>query len=192
MNQHNGCSLPPPPPSPRALAGTSSQAGGTVSSQAGVPDNASGGVYPQRSRPVSTYLPSISTSFLNVQGAGPSQASTPVSAARTLPVGHNLYSPATPSAVNRRTPGGLAAPPPPGSSTRVPAMEPYNPRQWSRNQVSGSQMVFQQRQSIMPASTSQITGMEGTSSIDFLMLPVESLARVLYSATPKPCNTPWD
>ncbi|KXT12847.1 hypothetical protein AC579_7606 [Pseudocercospora musae] len=40
-------------------------------------------------------------------------------------------------------------------------MEPYNPRQWSnRAQVSGSQMLFQQRHPTMPPSTSHITGME--------------------------------
>ena len=39
-------------------------------------------------------------------------------------------------------------------------MEPYNPQQW-RGQVSGSQMVFQQRANAGPSSTREVTGMEG-------------------------------
>lgn len=159
MSQHYEYPLPPPPPSPRH---------GSTSPGAGLYSNASGsalgeGSYGQQSSPPvsNAQLPSITTTFLSRQGLGNPEVSTPVSAARLSP-GVFPYAPATPSALNPRTPGGLVPPSPAINSPRSPAMEPYNPRQWSsRSQMSGSQMVFQQRQSSGPASSSQVTGMEG-------------------------------
>lgn len=152
--------LPPPPRSPRHHA--SLQAGGSVPNTPG-----SAGPVPrvlnlQRDRPVSAHLPFITTTFLEGQGGGyPSQASTPISGALLTPAAHLPYSPAAHAALNPHTPGGLP-PPPRGASPGHSAMEPYNPRQWGhRTQVSGSQMVFQQRQSQTPANTTQMTGMEG-------------------------------
>lgn len=162
--------LPPPPPSPRASGSTSPLTASlphTPASAGYVPGATSGG----RSRPVSAHLPVISTAFLSEQGALASNASTPVSGSHLSP--HFLHAPRTPSALNPQSPGGLSphrpgglVPPPPGGPPRSPAvaMEPYNPRQWqnSRGQVSGSQMVFQQRHAVV--GTTQVTGMEGLLS----------------------------
>lgn len=166
MSQQYEYPLPPPPPSPRHSS--SSPGAGPYPSASGSASAGSsfgGGSHGQQSsRPVSSaQLPSITTAFLGRQGPITSQASTPVSTTHLSP-GVFPYAPATPSALNPRTPGGLVPPSPAVNSPRSPAMEPYNPRQWSsRGHVSGSQMVFQQRQSTGPTSTNQVTGMEGVS-----------------------------
>ncbi|EME45322.1 hypothetical protein DOTSEDRAFT_71149 [Dothistroma septosporum NZE10] len=159
MSQQYDHSLPPPPPSPRS-GGTSTRAGPVSGSLApladagSVPEN----LHVQRSRPVSAVLPSLPTAFLGPQGAHSFQASTPVSGSRLSP-GIFPYAPGRPGCLGVETPGRLALPLPP-ATPRSPGMEPYNPRQWTRGQVSGSHMVLQQRHSTMPASTAQFTGQE--------------------------------
>jgi hypothetical protein len=151
---------PPPPPQDSPTSGTSGQ---------------------PRSRPISRLLPSITTSFSPGGQAGSlpqSQAATPVHGPHLSPGLSVSYGPATPSTLNPQTTSNFPrsiphSQPTPGSSPRT--MEPYNPRQWTRSQVSGSQMVFQQRQSTMPASTHNVTGMEGTLSIHFSSLECASL-----------------
>jgi hypothetical protein len=147
MSQHQDrySSFPPPPPQHPSAPGS-----------AGL----------SRSRPTSGLLSPLNTSFLHGgQGASlpQSQASTPVYGSHLSPGLPVSYSPRTPSALNPQTPSGLAPlpphHPPPGSPPST--MEPYNPRQWNRGQVSGSQMVYQQRHSAMPVSTAHVTGMEG-------------------------------
>lgn len=161
MSQQYDCPLPPPPPSPRS-GGTSTRAGSVSGSVAPQADarSVSENLHVHRTRPVSAVLPSITTTCLSPQGVYSSQASTPVSGNRLSP-GIFPYAPGTPSGLNPQTPGGLVPPPPPPATPRSPNMEPYNPLQWSRGQVSGSQMVFQQRHSTMPPSTMQLIGQEG-------------------------------
>lgn len=156
MNQQYDYPLPPPPPSPRS-GGTSNRAGPVSGSIELLAD--AGFVSGNLPGPVSAVLPSITTTFLSPQGACSSQASTSVSGTRLSP-GRFPYAPGTPGGLNPQIPGGLAPLQPP-ATPRSPSMEPYNPRQWSRGQVSGSQMVFQQRHSTMLASTAQLTGQEG-------------------------------
>ncbi|CAK4032286.1 (R,R)-butanediol dehydrogenase [Lecanosticta acicola] len=130
MSQHYA--YPPPPASRLATAGSSSSSSGPSG----------------RNRPVSARLPSISTASLTPPGP---YSSTPPSATQQQQQQQHL--PYTPSALNPRTTDGL----PP----QTPVMEPYNPRQWSsRGHVSGSQMLFQQRQANVPANAAQMTGME--------------------------------
>lgn len=140
----------PPPP-----GGTSPSAGSFPSppGSAGVAGVTHGSTHGQRS----PYLPSITTQFLGQPGVSASQNSTPVSANHLSP--HFSYN-------SPRTPGGLnthvLTPSSTGPPARTPSMEPYNPQQWrSRGQVSGSQMVFQQRHATMPGTTVNATGMEG-------------------------------
>lgn len=162
MSQQYDYSKPPPPPSPRP--GGSSPGARSVPSppaSAEAAGLATGSVHGQRSRPVSAHLPAITTAFLAEQGAFASQILTPVSGTQSYLSPHFLHSSRTPSGLNpnpqSQSPGALA------TSPGAPTMEPYNPRQWSnRGQVSGSQMVFQQRHATVPASTAQITGMEGS------------------------------
>ncbi|PPJ51169.1 hypothetical protein CBER1_08539 [Cercospora berteroae] len=142
----------PPPPGPP---------GGNPGSAGPFPSPpASFGVVPGRTHGQrSPYVPSITTQFLGSQGGTASQASTPASANHLSP--HFAYNtPRTPSGLNNQIHGGLT-PSTPGAPPRSPSMEPYNPQQWrNRGQVSGSQMVFQQRHGAMPMSTTNITGME--------------------------------
>lgn len=170
MSQQYEYPLPPPPPSPRH--GSTSPGAGpypSASASASAGFESGPGSHGQQSR--SAQLPSIRTAFLSPQGAISSQASTPVTGARLSP-GVFPYTPATSSALNPRTPGGLVPPSPAVNSPRSPTMEPYNPRQWSsRGQVSGSQMVFQQRQSTVPSS--QVTGMEGVFIFISMILVVK-------------------
>ena len=143
MNQQYG-SLPPPPPTP---------AFNNV-------HNA--GPFPQRQPP------SIVTNLARSLGGSsqtPTSAMSAVSGTTFAPGTPPSYAPSTPSALNPRTPSALA---PPGSQSASPrnslVMEPYNPRQWSsRGQVSGTQMVFQQRAPSVPQSSRDATGMERTS-----------------------------
>jgi len=137
MNQQQHDNLPPPPPrSPNVI------------SPNGSPFAA------QHRRPVSMIVqqrPSLTTNIARTLGA-------PHSAHTLAPPGPHPFSPATPSALNPHSPGGGLSP----SSASPRTMEPYNPRQWSHRggQVSGTQMVFQQRSSMTP-STREVTGMEG-------------------------------
>lgn len=130
----------PPPPTPRPPSANAPNAGGS-SSSAGPAG---------RNRPVSAHLPSISTTFLSP--AGPYSATPTSGTQHQQQQQQQQHIPYTPSALN----------PTRSTAPQTPVMEPYNPRQWSnRGQVSGSQMVFQQRQGNMPVSTGQMTGMEG-------------------------------
>lgn len=142
MSQHNG--LPGPPPTP------------------GSAGNVPGDFYSQRRRIVPAQPPAITTNFLRAQGSPLSQ--TPITAVSTAGTGTAYtFSPSTPVALNPRTPSSLN-PASPANFARSPnpAMEPYNPRQWSQSrQLSGSQMVFG-RGSNVPPSTREATGMEGT------------------------------
>ena len=149
MSQQYEFPPPPPPRSPAVHAAT-------------------GASFPhQWRRPVSGHQPPSITTNLVRTFAGTAQ--TPASGATLgAPTPFSAYSPSTPVALDPRTSSALV---PPGSqpasqvvSPRSPAMEPYNPRQWSnRGQVSGTQMVFQQRASVVPRTTQNATGMEGTS-----------------------------
>ena len=140
MNQQYEYPPPPPQRSPGAHA-------------------PSGGSFPDR-RPVPVQPPSITTNIARTL-AGPGQ--TPISATTLGPSGQYSLSPNTPATYSPRSPSGLAQQLSPSTSPRTSTMEPYNPRQWSnRGQVSGAQMVFQQRASAAPPSTRNVTGMEGT------------------------------
>ena len=166
MSQQYG--YPPPPPQPAT------------------PSNRDRFFEPPRRR--TAQPPSLTTTFLRTQAVGaPSQAPSSGLLTQTTPF---QYSPATPVALNPRTPGVLESitlqvpsqripPPPPsprsqGASPSAPApppgtpnmaAQPYNPRQWSQQaapQMGG--MVYQQQQqraSIVPADTREVTGMEG-------------------------------
>ena len=141
MNQQYEYIPPPPPPTP------------------GV--NAPNGAFPlERQRPP------IATNIVRTLG-GSSQ--TPATATGYGPGTPFSISPNTPSHFHSRSPGSLA-PPPSTVSPRTAGMEPYDPRQWNRRQVSGSQMVFQSRSS----STREATGMEGTFCI-----PIEHKALLI-------------
>lgn len=132
MNQQTGYPLPPPPPTP----GVNSPTGPVMS---------------ERQRP------SIATNLVRTLG-NPSQ--TPVSSSSYGPATPWTLTPGTPSPLNPRTPSALA--PPSAVSPRTTTMEPYDPRQWSnRGQVSGTQMVFQNRGSAAFTGTREATGMEG-------------------------------
>ena len=133
MDQHAE-HLPPPPP---LTAGT----------------NAPGGhYYLQRQRVVPS---SISTNLVRSLGA---TSQTPASANTFVAGSPYSSSPNTPSGLYPRgTPSGSRA-----TSPRTATME-YDPRQWTgRGQVSGTQMVFQQRANV---GTRDATGMEGLSPI---------------------------
>lgn len=145
---------PPPPGGPSPSAGPlSSPPETTGSGSAGVARVTHGRTDGQRS----PYLPSITTQFLGHQTVPVSQASTPVSANHLSP--HFSYnSPRSSAGLNTH----VLTSSPPGAPARTPSMEPYNPQQWrSRGQVSGSQMVFQQRHATMLGGTVNTTGMEG-------------------------------
>lgn len=142
MSQQYDYSYPPPPPTPNSYGPAGPQPG-----------------HIQRAGSAPGHPPSITTAF---HGAGTqSLVSTPVYGSHLSPGVPHSYSPRTPSALNPQTSG---APLPPSPQSGTPAMEPYNPRQWNNNrgQVSGSQMVFQQRHSNAPLNTTHVTGMEGT------------------------------
>ncbi|KAK5174238.1 uncharacterized protein LTR77_001318 [Saxophila tyrrhenica] len=138
MNQHQLDNLPPPPPR---------------SSNANTPNGPPFAT--QQRRPVSMIVqqpPAITTNIARALGA-------PLSAHTLAPPAPHPFSPATPSALNPHSPGGLG----PNSTVSARTMEPYNPRQWSNRggQVSGTQMLFQQRSSNVPPSTRDVSGMEG-------------------------------
>ena len=98
--------------------------------------------------------PSIATNIVRAFG-GSSQ--TPASGTSYTPFN---ISPNTPTTFTPRTPSALG--PHSAVSPRTQGMEPYDPRQWSgRGQVSGAQMVFQQRASAGQMGTREATGMEG-------------------------------
>lgn len=176
MSQQYDYPLPPPPPSPRA--GGTSPSAGSFSRHSGSVEVAHGDSHGQGHSPVSVHLPSITTTFLHEQGSLASQASTPVTETHLSP--HFSYnSPRGPTGVNPPNSNGSNS----SASPRVPVMEPYNPRQWGfRGQVSGSQMVFQQRFATVPARTTHVTGMEGmlssfsTSFNQVVMTPSEDSA----------------
>lgn len=147
MSQQYDYPYPPPPPAPNSYGSAGSQSGHIQRT----------GTAPEQ--------PSATTTALF---AGQSQASTPIYGSQPSSGVPHSYSPRTPSALNPQIPGGLLPPSPQaGSGPRTPAMEPYNPRQWnnSRGQVSGSQMVFQQRHSNASLNTTHVTGMEGKCSL---------------------------
>lgn len=139
MSQHNH-HLPPPPPSPHPSG------------------NVPGDFYSQRRRVVPSQPPSITTDCLRVHGGSP-LSPTPISGGVLTPF---PFSPSTPVALNPRVPSGLNPAAYQGTQRSPnPAMEPYNPRQWSQSrQVTGSQMVFG-RGSVAAPSTRAVTGMEG-------------------------------
>lgn len=147
MSQQHGF-IPPPPPPPNA------------SGRPGTPPLAAGESHPQRRRPAPAQPASIRTNFLRTHGIGASSSHTPAS----VTSGHSTpfpYSPVTPVALNPRTPGALnVAPQATSPGTPGIAMEPYNPRQWTQRQVSGTQRVFQRAQNVS-TSTREATGMEG-------------------------------
>jgi len=145
MSQHNG--FPGPPPTP--------------GSAGSVP----GDFYSQRRRVVPAQPPTITTSFLGVQGGSP-LSQTPITGVSTAGATPFPFSPSTPIALNPRTPSALnPASQVPLLRSQNPAMEPYNPRQWSQSrQVSGSQMVYGRAGNVAP-STREATGMEGKSVI---------------------------
>jgi hypothetical protein len=141
-----------PPPPPQRSAGASA------------PGSAS---FPDR-RPIQP--PSITTNIARTL-AGSSQ--TPISATTFRPGGQHGLSPSSPAPYSGVSPRTLLPPPPQASSPRSPnaTMEPYNPQQWgNRGQVSGTQMVFQQRQNVGPPNTRDVTGMEGASKPIMLSL----------------------
>jgi len=147
--------LPGPPPTP-----------GWAES---VPD----GFYVQRRCPLPAQPPSITTNFLGVQGGSP-LSQTPMSSGDATPF---PFSPSTPVVLNLRPASALHLTSQASvSRSPNPAMEPYNPRQWSQTrQVSGSQMVFG-RGSNMPSSTRETTGMEGESMLLSSIAADESFA----------------
>lgn len=147
MSQQYDYQYPPPPPSPPSYGPAGPQTGHVHRT----------GSAPEQPLPIAAALP----------GSHQSQISTPIYGSYLSSGGTHSYSPRTPSALNYQTTAGLLPPSPqPGVSPRTAAMEPYNPRQWNNNrgQVSGSQMVFQQRHSNAPLNTAHVTGMEGMSS----------------------------
>ncbi|KAK5724010.1 hypothetical protein LTR17_013672 [Elasticomyces elasticus] len=145
MSQHNAPYIPPPPPTPHSTGHAASQAPGDF--------------YPHRRRPAPAQPSTLTTDLLRVQG-GSSVSSTPVSGGNGTPF---PFSPGTPVALHPRIPSALNPASHSGSPrTPNPAMEPYNPRQWSQSrQVSGSQMVFGRAGSATaPTGTRATTGME--------------------------------
>ena len=141
MNQQYEYPPPPPPPT----SGPRSPDGTAIS---------------QRQRQGPAQRPSITTNVVRPPATSSQiPASAPV---YTFASGTPLhYTPNTPSPLNPRTPGTLA-PPPSAVSPGTSIMQPYNPGQWNgRSQVSGSQMVFQQRAGSTPVNTRDATGMEG-------------------------------
>ena len=146
MSQHHG--FPGPAPAPGS---TQSVPGDSYASQ--------------RRRTVIAQPPSITTNFLRVQGSPLSQ--TPITAISTTGNGTAYpFDLNTPVAHDLRTPRAIT----PASSAVFPrspnpAMEPYNPRQWSQSrQSSGSQMVYGQA-SNSNLSTREASGMEGMRSL---------------------------
>lgn len=144
MNQQYEYPPPPPQRSPGAHAPT-------------------GGSFTDR-RPVPIQPPSITTNIARTLGG---TGQTPISASTWGTGGSHSLSPNTTAPYVPRSPSALAQQvaqsSSPSVSPRVSTMEPYNPRQWSnRAQVSGAQMVFQQRANAAPPDTRDITGMEGT------------------------------
>lgn len=134
--------LPPPPP-PRS-PGT------------GVP----GGSSPEGRRSVPGRPLSITTNIartLAVPSQTPSTA-TALSPSGPRPYHPHPYSPNTSSSLNP-SPRSVVQPGSQGASPRPSIMESYNPRQWNQRQVSGSQMIFNQRGSV---TMREASGMEGT------------------------------
>lgn len=140
MNQQYDFPPPPPPRSPGVSA----------------PGSAS---FLDR-RPPPVQPPSLTTNLVRTL-AGSSQA--PISATTSRTCGRCSPSPNTTSPYFPRSPGTTVPTGSGGTSPRTATME-YNPRQWSNRggQISGSQMVFQQRANARPPGTQEITGMEGT------------------------------
>lgn len=142
MNQQYDYDYPPPPPQ-RSPAATATAPGSAAS-------------FPDR-RPVQP--PSTTTNTVARALAGSSQ--TPISATTFRPGGQHGLSPHSPAAPYSGVSPRTLLPPPSQVSSPNTSMEPYNPQQWSnRGQVSGTQMVFQQR-NVGPPSTRDVTGMEG-------------------------------
>lgn len=176
MSQQYDYSYPPPPPT-----STSAVAYGPAGPQPG---------HTQRTGSAPGHPASITTAF----HAGQPQVSPPIYGSHLSSGLSHQYSPRTPSALNPQTPGGLLTPSSqPGSALRTPTMEPYNPRQWNNNrgQVSGSQMVFQQRHSNVPLNTAHVTGMEGTYSFRCRISMVMLHLVFLYDVTMLRCGAMW-
>ena len=146
MNQHDY--YPPPPPTPGGRS----------------PNSAS---FPYRQRALLGQTAN-SSSVVRSPGANVHVAISATTFSASTPP---LYTPSAPSPLNPRTPAALS-PPSSATSPGAASMQPYNPGQWSgRAQVSGSQMVFQQRTGGGPVNTREATGMEG--SFDLLDPPHE-------------------
>jgi hypothetical protein len=150
----SGFTYHPPPPTPGGSAGSTTQ-GDYYTQQVQQQQQ-------QRRRPLGgggggpVQPPSITTIFLRAQAGSP-LSQTPItgpgagqSSAGNTPF---PFCSATPMPM---TPGALH----PGVQAQ---MEPYNPRQWTQRQLSGSQMVLAGRSNAtpLPSSTREVTGMEG-------------------------------